>query len=408
MELSQAKLAVDQILYEECQRPTIQYEDVANEWIMRYKELPADEIAAWTKITSTPRKNLWAQRQERVREVTETPHIFRFGGTNYDLLMAVYGQVSEEARPDLIAYILQRVERGGTYVAFKPRDYSFPSFANRVCELPLVAEFSIRTGHGEQLLLATAKVKVPTEPIAIMMIQLEETFALQWNLFSNDQLSHIFERLKPLRDTADKQTHSSRGTRGKMVENPYYKPGREGESSRIVDSVDRIAGYCERGRFFYLKGTLQQNTNVEVENDKSKVEEFLKRLGFSPDMMRALNEAEKDFRDSASPFELKNCLTHLRGFIEHLHLEAAQHIAKTTPGSAHDWDTSTSFLRKNDYITAQQEKFARGIYALISDEGVHPLMSERVFARALRNVIIEYGFMFLTIMNGKGVKMTTP
>jgi hypothetical protein len=408
MELSEAKLAVDQILHEECQRPTIQYKDVANEWVSRYKELSTDEIAAWTKITGTPRKNLLAQRKEKIREVTETPHIFRFGGTNYDLLMAVYGQLPEQSRLDLVAYILQRVERCCTYVASRPEDYSFPSFANNVCELPLVAEFSIRTGHAEQLLLATTKAKVPTESLAIMMIQLEETFALQWNLFSSDQLAQIYEWLQPLREVADKQTHSSRGTWGKMVQNRDYKPGRERESNQIVASIDRVAGYCQRGRFFYLKGALQQNTNVEVENDKSKVEEFLTRLGFSPDMMRALNEAEKDFRDSASPFELKNCLTHMRGFIEHLHLEAAQHIAKTTLGSAHDWDTSTSFLRKHDYITAQQEKFARGIYALISDEGVHPLMSEPVFARVLRNVIIEYGFMFLTIMNGKGLKLTTP
>jgi hypothetical protein len=76
--------------------------------------------------------------------------------------------------------------------------------------------------------------------------------------------------------------------------------------------------------------------------------------------------------------------------------------------STHDWDTSTAFLRKEGYITVQQEKFARGIYALISDEGVHPLMSERVFARVLRNVTIEYGFMFLTVMHGKGVNLKTP
>ncbi len=249
---------------------------------------------------------------------------------------------------------------------------------------------------------------MPTRALAIMMIHLEEIFALQWNLFSNDQFRGIYEWLKPLRDMADKQTHSSRGTRVQMVENLDYNPGRQAETSQIVDSIDHIAGYCQRGRFFYLKGTLQQNTNIEVENDKARVEEFLKKLGFSGDLMSALNEAEKDLRDSASPFELKNCLTHLRGFIEHLHLEAAEQIAKTTPGSAHDWDTSTAFLRKRDYITAQQEKFARGIYSLISDEGVHPLMSERIFARVLRNVIIEYGFMFLTIMDGKGVKLTTP
>jgi hypothetical protein len=408
MDISEAKLAVDQILHEECQRPTVHYDDTANDWVHRYKELTPQEIATWTKITGTPRKNLWAQRKDSPRDVSETPHIFRFSGTNYNLLMTVYGQVAENNRPKLVAYILKRVERGGTYTVYKPVDYFFPTLVGYVCELPLVAEFCVRTGKGELLFEAAAKAKVPTESLAIMMIQLEETFALQWDLFSNDQLAHVYEWLKPLREIADKQTHASRRTKGKMVENPDYKPGREHEAKQIVKSIDHIAGYCQRARFFYLKGALQQNINVEVENDKAKIEDFLTKLGFSAMMMQALNEAEKDFRDSASPFELKNSLTHLRGFIEHLHLEAARFIAKTIPGSTHDWDTSIAFLRKHEYMTVQQEKFARGIYALISDTGVHPLMSERIFARVLRNVIIEYGFMFLTIMDGKGINLTTP
>ncbi|MGB6723573.1 MAG: hypothetical protein WBE72_22430 [Terracidiphilus sp.] len=407
MDIGEAKLAVDQILHEECQRPTVHYDDIANDWVQRYKDLTPQEIATWTKITGTPRKNLWAQRKDTVRDVSEMPHIFRFGGTNYNLLMTIYGQVAEDDRPELIAHILKRIERGGTYAFNKPADYSFPTFAGHVCELPLVAEFCIRTGKGELLFEAAAKAKVPTKSLAIMMIQLEETFALQWTLFSNDQLAHVYEWLKPLRETADKQTHASRGTKGNMINNPEYKPGREREANQIVESIDHIAGYCHRARFFYLKGALQQNINVEVENDKAKIEDFLAKLGFSTVMMQALSEAEKDFRDSASPFELKNSLSHLRGFIEHLHLDAAQHIAKTIPGSTHDWDTSVAFLRKHGYITVQQEKFARGIYALISDEGVHPLMSERVFARVLRNVIIEYGFMFLTIMDNKGISLKT-
>jgi hypothetical protein len=408
MEIGEAKPAVDQILHEECQRPTVQYDDIANDWVQRYKELTTQEIAAWTKITGTPRKNLWAQRKSSPRDVSETPQIFRLGGTNYDLLMTVYGQIVEDDRPELVAYILNRVERGGTYAFYKPSDYYHPTFEGHVCELPLVAEFCIRVGKGELLFEAAVKAKVPTKSLAIMMIQLEETFALQWNLFSNDQLAHVHEWLTSLREMADKQTHSSRGTKGKMVENPDYKPGREREANQIVSSIDHIAGYCVRARFFYLKGALQQSINVEVENDKAKVEDFLTKLGFSAVLVQALSEAEKDFRDSASPFELKNSLTHLRGFIEHLHLEAAQHIATTIPGSTQDWDTSTAFLRKHCYITVQQEKFGRGIYALISDEGVHPLMSERVFARVLRNVIIEYGFMFLAIMNDKGVRLKTP
>ena len=33
---------------------------------------------------------------------------------------------------------------------------------------------------------------------------------------------------------------------------------------------------------------------------------------------------------------------------------------------------------------------------------MHPLLSERVIARVLRNVIIENGYMFLAITNFKG------
>ena len=61
MDIGEAKLAVDQILQEECQRPTVRYDDIANEWVHQYKDLTTEEIAAWTKITGTPQKNLWAQ-----------------------------------------------------------------------------------------------------------------------------------------------------------------------------------------------------------------------------------------------------------------------------------------------------------------------------------------------------------
>ena len=56
MDIGEAKLAVDQILDEERERPTIGYEDIANEWVKRYNEMTPEEIAAWNKITSVPRR----------------------------------------------------------------------------------------------------------------------------------------------------------------------------------------------------------------------------------------------------------------------------------------------------------------------------------------------------------------
>src|ERR1035438_6258539 len=137
MDIGEAKAAVDQILHEECQRPTVHYTDIANDWVNRYQELTPQEIATWTKITRTPRMNLSALRKDSPRDVTETPQIFQIGGTNYDLLMAVYGQVAEGVQPEMVAHILTRVERGGRYAFYKPANYYFPAFSGHVCELPM-------------------------------------------------------------------------------------------------------------------------------------------------------------------------------------------------------------------------------------------------------------------------------
>ena len=42
---------------------------------------------------------------------------------------------------------------------------------------------------------------------------------------------------------------------------------------------------------------------------------------------------------------------------------------------------------------------------VLSDEGVHPLIAEKEFARLFRNMVIEYGLMFLTMLEKKGVRI---
>jgi hypothetical protein len=408
MEIAEARLAVDQILNEECQRPTIGYKDVANEWISRYKELTSEEIAAWNKITSVPRLNLWAQREESARPVTETPHIFQFSGTNFDLLMSIYSWVDANERTHLIEYILLRVQSGGTRAYPRPKNYDFPSFAVSVCELPLVAEFCFRTGNTERFFAATGKPTMPTVSLVIMMMQIKETVALNWDLFSNEQLGSIPRWLATLRKIADRQTHEARGRPGgSMVRNPHYIRGYENEADQIVKSIDGIAKECEQARFWYLKGALQRTVNLEVESDKAKVEGFLKNLGFSDDMIKTLNAAENDYRSTTNPFELKSCLGHIRSFLEHLHREAAKSIAAAAGNTVTDrWGDATIYLRQQGCFTKQHEAFITSLYTLISDASVHPLGADREYARLLRNVVIEYGVMFLTVLAKKGVKIS--
>jgi hypothetical protein len=240
-----------------------------------------------------------------------------------------------------------------------------------------------------------------------MMIQLEETLALNWDLFSDDQLKRVPWWLAPLRKTADRQTHKARGPKGgPMMANPHYITGHEGEANQIVRSIDGISKECEQARFWYLKGALQRTVNLEVESDKAKVEGFLSTLGFSNDMTNALNAAENDYRSTTSPFELKSCLGHMRSFLEHLHREAAKSVAAATGKTVVDrWGDATVFLRQQGYFTQQHEAFITALYTLISDTSVHPLGVERQYARLLRNVVIEYGLMFLTVLTERGVRV---
>jgi hypothetical protein len=173
-----------------------------------------EEIAAWNKIMSVSRKDLWAQRKESPRSVTERPRVFQFGSTNFELLTSVYGRVNEKGRPRPIDYILQRVESGGVRTNYKPKNYVFPTFVGEASELPLVAELCIRTGNIEPFFAATARPTMPTVPLAIMMMQLEETTALNWDWFSNVQFRKIPKWLAPLREITDRQTHRARGPRG--------------------------------------------------------------------------------------------------------------------------------------------------------------------------------------------------
>lgn len=173
-----------------------------------------------------------------------------------------------------------------------------------------------------------------------------------------------------------------------------------------MEAIDGITEECRQARYWYLKGALQELPNLEIESDKLKVDGFLIKLGFSDDMVNTLNAAESDYKSTASAFELKNCLGHLRSFLEHLHRESAKAVAAATTLTVVDrWGDAISFLRQQGIFTKQHESFVAALYTLLSDTSVHPLRADREYARLLRNVVIEYGVIFLTMLDKKGVKI---
>jgi hypothetical protein len=154
-----------------------------------------------------------------------------------------------------------------------------------------------------------------------------------------------------------------------------------------------------------LKNQLfQQAPNLEVESDKRKVISFLESLGFDPKLTASLTKAENLYQSSVDGFDLKSCLDHIRSFYEHLTIDAGQAIARNSGTSVvADWNSTMTFINNSSFLSKQQDKFARGLHALLSDEGVHSLIAEQEFVRLLRNMVIEYGLMFLTMLERKGV-----
>ena len=237
-----------------------------------------------------------------------------------------------------------------------------------------------------------------------MLKEIEEMIALNFNLFSDSELASMPSSLAHLREIAERQTWSERGR--PTVKNPHYRQGFEAVGTEIVASIDWITEECRKARYWYLKGALQELPNLEIESDRLKVEGFLVKLGFGVNTVRSLNAAESDYKSTAGPFELKNCLDHLRSFFEHLHRDAAKAIAAAAGYTVVDrWVNATTYLRQQGYFTLQHERFVLSLYTLLSDTGVHALTAEREYARLLRNVVIEYGVMFLTALDKRGVKI---
>jgi hypothetical protein len=351
---------------------------------------------------------LSTERNQRPRKVYENPKLYTFESTNFELLIKIFSQVADADRASFVSGVLDSVREPTAHR--QTSAVPFPSFNWFTSALALVAEFCVRTGYWKELLAATAVPELPTPGLAVMLKEIEEMIALNFNLLSDNDLQLIPQGFARLREISHRQLWSQRrrgGVPGAPLErNPHYRQGFSDVGKEIVAAIDGITEECRQARYWYLKGALQELPNLEIESDRLKVEDYLLKLGFSSEMVASLNAAESDFKSTANAFELKNCLDHLRSFLEHLHRESARRIAAKEGNTvADEWGTATRYLKQEGYFTVKHEAFVTSLYTLLSDESVHALMADREYARLLRNVVIEYGVMFLAALDKRGVNL---
>jgi hypothetical protein len=390
MELKEALEHAHVIIVEEEKRPTLHYESALKSWPERVKA----------------QNTLPAMRKRRPREVLEDPTLWEIKGRNYDAILELFRQLSNENRGMFLGGLLNKT-RVRSLKLFE-NQHAFPSWNGHTSALPVVVEICIRNGYLDLLLKVLSHVEMPNAALAVMMVQLEETISLNFDVFSQAELKAMPAALKHLWEIAYRQTYMAKRDpkTNTKIQNEHFKQGFMVEGTDVANAVQMFLRECEQADSWYVLGKLQRTPNLEIESDRTKVVSFLEALGFEDPLKSLLERAEALYLAPSDQFDLKNCLSLIRTFYEHMHLDAGKALAASL-GTAvvPEWDPVITFLQNKMFLTQQQAKFARGLHTLLSDEGVHALIAETEFARLLRNMVIEYGVMFLTIMEKKGIKV---
>ena len=399
MELEEAIAKASQILDEERACPTVNYE-----WNRRAIKECSDQFGAALQLCEilTGPQALLSIRSQRPRPVQEDPHLWTFKSTNYDLLCALLAQVAKDFRPALLNRVLLRMSSPACAPArqrsVRPRWNSF------VSELPLIAEFSVRNGAAQQFLNALSKAS-PSPGHAVLLQHLEDMIALNFRVFSDAEYGQVDLHVRAFRDNTDLQL-------GKHWQIPFttYEWAPVPVNLRtllheINGSAHGIGEECRKARYFYLKGTLIEGLNLEINQDKDAVQGYLRTLGFTETVAGSLAEAERLYHEGGSAFSLKASMGHLRSFLENLHQETFPALHARFGGVAPaSWGAGLAYLRENEVLSVPEERFAGSLYTVISDEAVHPLVAERECARLVRNVVIEYALLLLRKLEKLGLK----
>lgn len=373
MDIQQAIELTHKTLLEERTSPTVRY-----------------MLRAPVAFAAAPAAVALTERGQHPRTVRENPGIHRLTSDNYSLLSGLYSELVEADKVRFIETLSMRVADERAYS--NPVNDVRGAGAWRSCrsELPLIAEFLVRQKRAGSLLAALKKAPV-RPPLTLLLMQIEEMIALDFTLFSDQEYGILSNTVKGFQPEIEALNGQIR-TADAIESNTRY---------HLVHELPPLcASLIEMSRkaiFLRMKSARTSEVNTEIQTDRAQVGEILQRLGFSHLLIASLEEAERSYREASTAFEYKECMAHLRSFLENLHKEACVLVHAERGGLLPStWGKAIGYLVQEGVLTKTEEAFVTSLYTLVSDTGVHPLVAEREYARLVRNMNIEYGLLFLT------------
>jgi hypothetical protein len=372
MNLHESILLAQKVLEEERVSPTVRY-------MLREPVVGAFAPAALAL----------AEKGRHPRTVCERPGIHRFTSENFELLAGFYAELADSDKSRFVDVLASRIMDGRAYRNASNDVVGTGSWNHCTSELPLITEFLVRQKQVAALLAALPKA--PIRPgLTLLLLQLEEMIALDLTLLSDSDYGTLREAVSSLLPTVDALNQQGRISDTKES-NTRYHLVRE-----LPPLCHSIAEMCRKAMFLRLKTARGSEANTEIQSDREQVHSFLEKLRFSRLLVASLEQAERSYREASNAFEYKECMSHLRSFLEDLHKEACVLVhARRGDVLPASWGKAIAYLVKEGVITKSEEEFVTSLYRLVSDTGVHPLVAEREYARLMRNMSIEYGLLFL-------------
>jgi len=340
--------------------------------------------------TAAPAALAYRDRGQHPRTVQPTPGAHQFSSENYGLRVGFFSELDESGRARFIAALCCHIVGAGAYRVTKGDVLGTGSWRRTTSELPLIAEFLIRQGHCKELL--SALPMAPLRPgLTMLLMQLEEIIAFDFTLLQDSDYATLRELLPSLLVRIDQLRQETRVSDVTESNIRYYLVE---EAPPICEGLIEM---CRKAMFLRLRESRNSDVNTEIETDRDRVGSFLRRLSFSNVLIASLEQAERSYQAATNRFEYKECMSHLRSFLENIHKEACVLVHRKRGGVLPtNWGKVIAYLAQEAVLTKSEEEFITALYRLISDVGVHSLVAEREHARLMRNINIEYGLLFLT------------
>lgn len=361
------------ILLEERASPTVRY-----------------MLRAPVAFAGAPAAVALTEKGQHPRTVRGNSGAHRLTSDNYNLLSGLYLELGDADKVRFVEALSARIADGTAYS--NPGNDVRGAGQWRSCrsELPLIAEFLVRQKQTDALL--TALKKAPIRPaLTLLLMQIEEMIALDFTLFSDSEYEVLSNTVKSFQPAIAALNDRIR-TADTIESNTRFHLVKE-----LPPLCASIVEMSRKAIFLRMKSDRSSEANVELQTDRAQVGEILHHLAFSRLLIASLEQAEKSYREASSTFEYKECMAHLRSFLENLHKEACVLVHSKRGGTLPStWGKAVAYLVQEGVLTKTEEAFVTSLYTLLSDTGVHPLVAEREYARLVRNMNIEYGLLFLT------------